>query len=973
MNHTDTEQLQQQIQLLLEQNAQLVDKNNQLFKENQHLKLQVEQVNTPPDFPHTHFFSQLTPYFFNFLEKLNESVALIKLNGECAFINIQGAMRLGFLPEQMINHNLFDFFPLEVRQSRQRYFDLVIQSQEILTFEDKRDKHWFEHTYYPLFDAQKNLIYIGIFAYETTLKKQIENSLRQSEQRFNYAMQGSNEGIWDIDFNSGEVYFSPRCKQMLGDERGEFLNHPQALLNRLHPEDYLRVLEKQQAYLTKKISNYEIICRLQHREGNYLPVLIRAIAVWNHYGTPSRLVGTLFDLTELQRAEHQRQAAEQFANTQAIRFKTVLETISDAIIVINQKGIIELINPATEQLFGYSAPELLQQPIEKLFIAGGMPLAQCLNLQRGCEIIGRHKQGKSLTLLASMGIFEESQQKRFTLILHDISRQKAVEQELQRARELAESANLAKSNFLAMMSHEIRTPINGILGIIELLLNTNSNQIEQRHYLECVQQSMQRLLRVMSDILEFAQIGESCSSLQQKDFNLRSLLEETVELFAYSASTKAISLGYQYPPTLSSWVNGDINRLRQILNNLVGNALKFTQSGWVLLQVSLEREDDELMYLLFEVMDSGIGIASEMQTKLFEIFQQVDQSSTRRFDGIGMGLAIVHRLIHLMEGELGVNSELNKGSCFWFKLALHKVSTPSLNTTNNLNSETLPEEEKFESPFKTPLRTETGRTIYILLAEDNLVNQEVAREVLQRMGCEVTVVNDGQEAVSAIRQSQFDLVLMDCHMPEMDGYTATQTIRQWQAQRGQVHTPIIALTANALPNDRNKCLEAGMDDYISKPFKAMHLRRVIEQWTRTTALQFNAVTQAKDMPPVQHYEQPILETHILEELAVELNPQGVIKIIELFLRELPKYMQQMQEQLQQQAGEGLYLAAHKFKGASQNVGLQRTFQHCKLLESYAKKQEFNQALSEFAALEQTMNEAKSLLEQFCESLRKTIH
>ncbi len=972
MNNTDIEQLQQQIQHLIEQNAQLVDKNNQLLKDNQQLKQQIEQVNSLPHFPHPHFFSQLAPYFLYFLEKLNESVALIKPNGECVFINIQGAMRLGFLPEQMINRNLFDFFPLEVRQHRQHYFNLVIQSQEILTFEDQRDKRWFEHTYYPLFDAQENLIYIAIFAYETTLKKQIENSLRQSEQRFNYAMQGSNEGIWDIDFNSGEVYFSPRCKQMLGDERTEFLNHPQALLNRLHPEDYLRVLEKQQTYLTKKISNYEIICRLQHRDGSYIPVLIRAIAVWNHYGEPSRLVGTLFDVTELQRAEHQRQAAEQFANTQAIRFKTVLETISDAIIVINQKGLIELINQATEQLFGYLAPELLQQPIEKLFIAGGMPLAQCLNLQRGCEIIGRHKQGKSLILLASMGIFEESQQKHFTLILHDISRQKAVEQELQRARELAESANLAKSNFLAMMSHEIRTPINGILGIIELLLNTNSNQIEQRHYLERVQQSMQHLLRVMSDILEFAQIGESCSSLQQKDFNLRSLLEETVELFAYSASTKAISLGYQYPSTLSSWVNGDINRLRQILNNLIGNALKFTQSGWVLLQVSLAHENDELMYLLFEVMDSGIGIAPETQANLFDIFQQVDQSTTRRFDGIGMGLAIVHRLVHLMGGELGVSSELNKGSCFWFKLALHKVSTPNLNMANSLNNETPSDiEEKFESPFKTPLHTETGRTIYILLAEDNLVNQEVAREVLQRMGCEVTVVSDGLAAVSAIRQSQFDLVLMDCHMPEMDGYTATQTIRQWQMQRGQVHTPIIALTANALPNDRNKCLEAGMDDYISKPFKAIHLRRVIEQWTKTIP-QSNIETQAKDIQPTQHCE-PILETHILEELALELNPQGVIKIIELFLRELPKYMQQMQEQLQQQAGEGLYLAAHKFKGASQNVGLQRTLQHCKLLEGYAKKQEFNQAFSEFLALEQTMNEAKSLLEQFCESLRKTIH
>ena len=438
----------------------------------------------------------------------------------------------------------------------------------------------------------------------------------------------------------------------------------------------------------------------------------------------------------------------------------------------------------------------------------------------------------------------------FNTMLDDLRRRAA--ETLQALRQ-AEQSNAAKTQFLANMSHEIRTPLNGVVGMIELMNLTDLTPAQQG-YAEQATQSSQALLRLIDDILDLSRIEAGRLALEEAPFHLPTLVQDLRVLFADQARAKGLTLNVSVPDDLNVVLIGDKHRLLQVLANLTGNALKFTQHGSIAITVADIVPNGSGMRLRFEVADTGIGIPAEQHEAIFEAFSQADASMTRRYGGTGLGLSIARQLCHMMGGEIGVNSEVGQGSTFWFTVEM-EVGQPIAPPVARPVPPPPPSPAVRPAPaspgaapatapgsamsavaveFQAALKAAGRDRVHLLLVEDNAANMRVTRALLEILGCDVTPATNGMEAVEAYRNNAFDLVLMDCQMPEMDGYEATRTIRQLESVQGR-STPIVALTAHAMAGSREASLAAGMNDQLTKPLTMAALTAKLTEWLGVAA------------------------------------------------------------------------------------------------------------------------------------------
>jgi polar amino acid transport system substrate-binding protein len=802
--------------------------------------------------------------------------------------------------------------------------------------------------------------------------------LTESEERFSLAVKAAGGGLWDLEPQTGKAWYSARFKELLGYQGDESDDSFPGWKNSLHPDDRDAIVATFQNHLDNR-APFNEVCRLRCKSGECRWYRTMGQALWDDSGLAYRMAGSIVDITE-----------GIIAQDQARKLSRATENSPASVVITAKDGTIEYVNPTFCKVTGYSKEEAIGNN-PKVLKSGNLPESFYKDMWgtilsgktwRG-DFINRKKNGEEFWESASISPIKNDKGEitHFVAVKQDITERKHMEKELLQAKQAADDANQAKGDFLANMSHEIRTPMNAVIGMAHLALKTDLSP-KQRDYLKKIQSSANSLLGIINDILDFSKIEAGKMDIETVDFNLEDVMDNLANLITVKAQEKEdLEVLFNTNQEVPRFLVGDALRLGQVLINLSNNAVKFTNSGEIVVSTELLKRNEDQVTLKFSVRDTGIGLTQEQAGKLFQSFSQADTSTTRKYGGTGLGLAISKKLVSMMGGEIWVESDYGQGTIFSFtadfglgKERAKKRFAPStdlrgmkvLVVDDNATSreiledmlesftfevttaasgpegiselEHAPQDQPFElvvmdwrmpemdgieaserikshpGLIKIPaviLVTAYGREdvmqqaeqvgldgfllkpvnpsllfdasmqafgeaipeqsrvsrrgqkeaeglkqiqgAHVLLVEDNEINQQVAREILEGAGLKVSLAGNGQEAIDAIKANKYDAVLMDVQMPVMDGHTATRKIREWETEvRGQrtedrkqktenriqasnlqpptSNLPIIAMTAHAMDGDADKSLEAGMSDHVTKPIDPDHLFGTLQKW-----------------------------------------------------------------------------------------------------------------------------------------------
>ncbi len=656
--------------------------------------------------------------------------------------------------------------------------------------------------------------------------------------------------------------------------------------------------------------------------------------------------------------------ARHHARVEKALFASVASFVPDAVMSLSPQGLVTSWNAGAERLFGYKSEEIIGQPVEMTHPEELREEAQKI---RDLVTAGKsfenfetrrlRKDGTPVEILLSAAaiLAPDGRVEGYAVTARDNTERKRLHEEMERARDLAIEAARTRAEFLARMSHEIRTPLNAIVGMAELLQLTDLSP-EQSERAAVIESSSKLLMAIVNDILDFTKLSAGRVVLEKIVFDLRDLAETTVNSFRGAAARKHIALSLELDPQLPNHLKGDPNRLQQILNNLLSNAIKFTSEGKVNVSISPVAGSVAAENVRFQVSDTGIGIAPEVQKRLFEPFVQAESSTARRYGGTGLGLVISAQLARQMGGEIHLDSEPGKGATFYFTARFEKAgdgeaveAIEPLPESSATAAAIAPEPNVNGHEPGTTTTVDADRDFQVLVVEDNPVNRELAAEQLRALGYRGEIVGDAAAALDALARGHYDLVLMDCEMPVMDGYEATREIRRREADLR--HTPIIAMTAHATEEQRERCLAAGMDAYLSKPVRLQTLAAMLDSWSAKSAHPANgdassavtatagisslsSVAGGQDLDPVTLAE--------LRELSRTTGTNVMRQLVEVFLAELPERVSALASALKAGDMVALARAAHAMRSAA-GFGAIRYADLCAAVETHARKNDRAQA------------------------------
>jgi PAS domain S-box-containing protein len=520
-------------------------------------------------------------------------------------------------------------------------------------------------------------------------------------------------------------------------------------------------------------------------------------------------------------------------------------------------------------------------------------------------------------------IYEAGAPAKMRGIMVDITERKLTEAKIKEAQQEAVEAARVKSDFLANMSHEIRTPLNAIIGMAAVVMDTEMDE-KQMDCIKTIKSAGDSLLSLINDILDFSKIEAGKVELEPGDFRVAALCRSAAEVVGPSARGKGVEMEWHLAPDVPQDLRGDAGRLLQVLMNLMGNAVKFTPTGGkVTLKVLAASPPAATGHRLrLEVIDTGVGVPQDMQSKLFKPFTQADASTARRFGGTGLGLSICKRLVDLMGGQIGLVSEEGKGSTFWFEVTLVAALAPVV-----------------DAPAEPVVVNWSPSNRRILVVDDNPANQKVMMRLLEKLGYRSEAVGNGREALDLFLNGKYDLILMDCQMPEMDGYEATRRIRVAESASKRTPTPVVALTAHAMAGDREKCRLAGMDDYLPKPVGLEQLDRTLVRWLSRAQGPLEASKILPPMEPVKGDASVPLDPNFirkLDDLQMEGQPDIVVELAEIFLRTAPERLTLIEQAVGASDFETIGKTAHTFKSTCHSVGAFRLAEMCQEMEKNAK-------------------------------------
>jgi PAS domain S-box-containing protein len=810
----------------------------------------------------------------------------------------------GFKPGEVIGNTPVDLMYGELTDADnlQKMVDLFFTGKnfdvELICYRKNRSWFWARSKGQSVLDKDGNVLQYFAILEDISKEKETQQKIAEFEKRFRTALEKIGDNVWEHDMLAGKIHFS-NPNGISGYVPGKTKDDVALWWQQVHKEDRKILVKNDQLYKAGKIDHHILEYRLVN-EGKERWILDRGVVIEKDTdGMPLKIVGTHTDITD-------RKVAEQLLQMNEEKYRSIIANMNLGLLEVDLSETIQYANQSFCQMSGFEVSELLGRKASTMFTRGeNSEMIETKNELRKkgvsdvYEIAMKDKRGElKWWLISGAPRYDDKGSLVGSIGIHlDITEQKELELELHEAREAAEQSARTKELFLANMSHEIRTPMNAILGMSHQLNKTSLNST-QHFYLDTINKAADHLLVLINDILDISKIEAGKLSLENIGFKPDEVVKHCMMVMNHRAEEKGLRLLKEGGEGTCPVFIGDPYRLTQVLLNLISNAVKFTEKGYVLVHCKLQPPKKQMQTLVLSVTDTGIGMDAAFQKNLFQKFTQEEKTTARKYGGTGLGMSISKQLVELMNGTIAVKSKKNVGTTI-------TISIPFRLGT----AEDIPAENKIISDIAVL----KGKKI--LLVEDNEMNRLVATTVLSETGVVITEALNGLEAVNILREEEFDLVLMDVQMPVMDGLEATEKIRA----EIDKNIPVIALTANAIKGESERCKTAGMNDFLSKPFEEDDLIQMLCRWLNTAEKEtVSHSNEIKKQPAVQ--SQKLYDLTSLNRIS-QGNTAFLKKMIGLFSQQVPQSVQEMKTALQQKDFEKLRGIAHKIKPAIDNMGI----------------------------------------------------